>query len=198
MTNKAKPISHRPSQTDSEYWLFAVAPDQRTLDLDTCGKWQLFVPRDHVDEAWDTVADLVHTGRLGPSAKVSSTKPNPNSPDGPGLHVIIVYAPDWRDVVEVRRILKVLRNAGLAKGWVHFKRDIETYAGAYVVTGRRGVSVWNARPGDGDEISTTWVTGKPIQVTPENGVEIVSAIERLEASQSQHPAMSVAPRKEAP
>lgn len=103
---------------------------------------------------------------------------------GPDLHVIIVYAPDWRDVAQVRRILKSLREAGIARGWVHFKRDRETYAGAYVVRGRQGVSVWNARPGDTDEISTKWVTGNPILVTDASAADIVAAIEMIDAGQS--------------
>ena len=96
------------------------------------------------------------------------------------MHVIIVYANDWRDTADVRRILKTLRQAGLAKGWVHFKRDRETLAGAYGVQGHRGVSVWNSRPGGHDEITTKWTTGKPVPVTEGNSAEIVAAIEMLD------------------
>ena len=42
------------------------------------------------------------------------------------------------------------------------------------------MSVWNSR--DGDEITTTWVTGKRVLVTDENAVEVVDAIEGLDAS----------------
>jgi hypothetical protein len=63
---------------------------------------------------------------------------------------------------------------------VHFKRDRETLAGAYGVRGHRGVSLWNARPGEHDEISTTWTTGKPVPVTEGNSAEIVAAIEMLD------------------
>ncbi len=52
-------------------------------------------------------------------------------------------------------------------------------AGAYSVRGHHGVSVWNARPGDHDEISTKWTTGKPVSVTADNAAEIVAAIEML-------------------
>jgi hypothetical protein len=177
----------RPSQNADDYWIYAESPERRPVDsatAETYGKWQVFVPRIHVDQTWDTVANLVETRKLGPSAKVSTAKPNPNSSSGPDLHVIIVYAPDWRDVAQVRRILKSLREAGIARGWVHFKRDRETYAGAYVVRGRQGVSVWNARPGDTDEISTKWVTGNPILVTDASAADIVAAIEMIDAGQS--------------
>ena len=98
--------------------------------------------------------------------------------------VIIVYANDWRDTADVRRILKTLRRAGLAGGWVHFKRDRETLAGAYGVRGHRGVSVWNARPGGHDEISTKWITGRPVPVTDGNSAEIVAAIELVDQANS--------------
>ncbi len=142
----------------------------------TAGKWQLFVPQEHVDSAWETVAGLVRAGDLGPSAKVATAKPGPGGGKKNMLHVVIVYARDWRDVLDVRRLLRVLREAGCAQGWVHFKRDLETYAGAYVARGNRGVSVWNARPGAGDEISTKWTTGRAVPVTPENAAEIVATI----------------------
>jgi hypothetical protein len=100
------------------------------------------------------------------------------------MHVIIAYANDRRDTGNIRRILKTLRQAGLGKGWVHFKRDRETLAGAYGVGGHLGVSVWNARPGDHDEISTKSTTGKPLPVTAGNSAEVVAAIETLARSQS--------------
>jgi hypothetical protein len=80
----------------------------------------------------------------------------------------------------VRRILKTLRQEGLAKGWVHFKRDREAPAGAYGVRGNRGVSVWNSRPGGHDEITTKWTTGIPVPVTEGNSAEPVAAVEMLD------------------
>jgi hypothetical protein len=68
-----------------------------------------------------------------------------------------------------------LREIRLAQGWVHFKRDRETLAGAYTVQGRKSVSVWNAPPGI-DEITTKWVTGKRLTVTDENEAEVILAI----------------------
>jgi len=180
------PITDTPSQVCDDYWIYAEDPDRPFIEDDpattTVGKWQLFVPRQQVDVAWSSVAELVRRGQLGPSAKVATAKENPNNPGARDVHVIIVYANDWRDTADVRRILKTLRQAGLAKGWVHFKRDRETLAGAYGVRGHLGVSVWNARPGDHDEISTKWTTGKPVPVTTGNTVEIVAAIDILDRS----------------
>jgi hypothetical protein len=106
---------------------------------------------------------------------VSTAKPNPNAVGAPNLHVLVVYASDWRDISDLRRILRKLREVGLAQGWVHFKRDSETRVGAYTVQGRTGVSVWNAPPGV-DEITTKWVSGKRLTVTDENESEVVGAI----------------------
>jgi Basophilic leukemia-expressed protein Bles03 len=175
--------SEKPSQITSDYWVYVEAPGRRASS-DLYGKWQVFVPKDQVDEAWAVVVDLLVAGRLGPSAKVSTARNNSNSSSGPDMHVIIVYAADWRDVADVRRILRSLRDAGLAQGWVHFKRDRETLSGAYVNRGNRGVSVWNAAPGE-EDISTKWVSGKRLVVTDENAAGVIATIEAQDADRSQ-------------
>jgi hypothetical protein len=169
-----KTKSIKPSKVTDDYWVWAEVLS-RPYEEENGGKWQVFVDREYVDEAWSSVAAGVLAGELGPSAKVSTAKPNPNAVGGPNLHVLIVYAGDWRDISDLRRILRKLREIGLAQGWVHFKRDRETWAGAYTVRGRTGVSVWNAPPGV-DEITTKWVSGKRLTVTDENESEVVGAI----------------------
>ena len=153
-----------PSTFTSDYWIWAEDPARLQGEPGTSGKWQVYVEREHIDEAWRTVSSMIEAERLGPGAKVSTALENPNSSSRPGLHVIIVYAADWRDLDDLRRILRELRDAGFAQGWVHFKRDRETRSGAYLNRGSRGVSVWNAAPGV-NEISTKWLTGKRVVVT---------------------------------
>jgi len=170
----SKPAA-KPSKVTDEFWLWAEKAGPPPLNPDYVGKWQVFVDRAHVDKAWNDIATLVHAGELGPSAKVSTARSNPNAVGGPDTHVLIVYAQDWRDLADLRRILRKLREIGLAQGWVHFKRDRETLAGAYTVQGRKSVSVWNAPPGI-DEITTKWVTGKRLTVTDENEAEVILAI----------------------
>lgn len=169
-----------PSTSTDEYWLFARAPDWAPANPDTSGKWQVYVSRELVDGAWRKVSAMVEAGQLGPAAKVATAKGNPNNPNGPDVHVIIVYAADWRDLDDLRRILRALRDADLAHGWIHFKRDRETRSGAYTNRGSRSVSVWNAAP-DGDEISTKWLTGKRVVVTAEDAAEVVALIEAQDA-----------------
>lgn len=179
MTSR-NPSLTKPSQIVDEYWVSVEMAGWPVYDQRFVGKWQVFVDGDNVDEAWIKIASLVLAGELGPSAKVSTAKPNPNAVGGPNMHVVIVYAQDWRDLTDLRRILRKLRGIGLANGWVHFKRDRETLTGAYTVRGRTGVSVWNAPPGV-DEITTKWVTGKRLTVTDENEAKVVDAIASKDA-----------------
>lgn len=167
----------KPSNITDQFWVWVRAPSRMPYEEGNAGKWQVFVDREHVDESWSNVAAGVLVGELGPSAKVSTARPNPDAVGGSNLHVLIVYAADWRDISDLRRILRKLREIGLAQGWVHFKRDRETRAGAYTVRGHKGVCVWNAPPGV-DEITTKWVSGKPLTVTDENESEVVAAIVR--------------------
>ena len=174
------PATEPPSAITDEFWVYCLRPDWTPGDSETVGKWQVFLPREEVDQAWASVVDLVRAGELGPVAKVSTACPSSKSVGGPNAHVIIVYAPDWRDLADVRRILGALRQAGLARGSVHFKRDRETVAGVYGNRGTAGVSVWNSP--EGDTITTKWVTGRRLVVTDENCVEVVGAIERRDAA----------------
>ncbi len=67
--------SGRPSQVSDDFWIYAEDPDQPFIEDDPAttavGKRQLFVPRQRVDDAWFSVAELVRWGQLGPSAKVA-------------------------------------------------------------------------------------------------------------------------------
>jgi hypothetical protein len=105
-----------PSVITDEFWVYCRRPDWTRGVSEIVGKWQLFVPRGRVDHDWSQVVELVQTGQLGPVAKVSTARPNPNSVGSGDLHVMIVYAPDWRDAADIRRILRPLREAGLARG----------------------------------------------------------------------------------
>jgi hypothetical protein len=131
-----------------------------------------------VDEVWDKVAGLVESGQLGPSAKVSTCRPNPNSA-APDTFAIMVYAKDWRKVSDLRRILKTLRGGGLATGRAGFKRDHETRAGAYQNRGSKNVSVFVAEPGgDGGEpvrLYTNWL-GAKTYLDGANDAEVVAAM----------------------
>src|SRR5215469_7974522 len=84
-----------PSTYEDGYWITCRHSDERPPAPDP-GKWMIFVPVDQVDMAWELVSTAVRDGRLGPSAKVSTAKPNPNARDL-SRRVIIVYTADYQD-----------------------------------------------------------------------------------------------------
>ena len=176
----AKPSAAKPSQITDEFWVQVEMTNQPPYDESYGGKWQVFIDRAYVDEAWTNIAALVFAGELGPSAKVSTARPNPNAVGGTDTHVVIAYAQDWRDLTDLRRILRKLREIGLGQGWVYFKRDRETRDGVYTVRGYKGVSVWSAPPGI-DEITTKWITGERLTVTDENEADVVRVITSKDA-----------------
>lgn len=117
-----------PSTYEDGYWIGCHHQQDRTPSPDP-GKWMIFVPIDQVDAAWELVSAAVREGRLGPSAKVSTAKPNPNARDL-SRRVVIVYTADWRDEDDVRRVLCGLRDLGFM-GKLSYKADATTLAGRY-------------------------------------------------------------------
>jgi nuclear transport factor 2 (NTF2) superfamily protein len=71
---------------------------------------------------------------LGISAKVSTSKPNPESRDN--RKVIYIYTKDWADEADVMRVREKLRTLGFSER-IGYKRNIETFAGQYAKKGKR-------------------------------------------------------------
>ena len=71
---------------------------------------------------------------LGISAKVSTSKPNPESRDN--RKVIYVYTKNWADETDVMRVRENLRTLGFTER-IGYKRNIETFAGEYAKKGKR-------------------------------------------------------------
>jgi hypothetical protein len=71
---------------------------------------------------------------LGISAKVSTSKPNPESRDN--RKVIYVYTKNWADENDVMRVRENLRALGFTER-IGYKRNIETFAGEYAKKGKR-------------------------------------------------------------
>lgn len=177
---RKEPVSReRPSDSLESYWIFARAGKKSKQDFRHSGKWMLMaLPKERIDEVWETVVALVTAGQLGPEAKVSTARPNPNSPS-PGKYAIMIYAYDWRDTNDLRRILRNLRTAGLATERISFKRDDETFAGAYQNSGSKYISVFIAEPGSGGDpirLYTKWL-GSKTYLDGKNDKEVVATIE---------------------
>lgn len=167
-------MTERPSQARTG-WLRAEPTPKPPYDAAQVGKWQLFIPRSAIDAVWAEFAGAVERGELGISAKVSTVLSKPDAHD-PNAHVVILYAADWRDLDDLRRMLRRIRDADVVQA-LYFKRDRETLASQYSDRGRRTVSVWGSP--SGDTIRTKWVgDGKTwVEVTAENQAAIVAQIE---------------------
>lgn len=170
----AKTTNQQPS-TARTVWLYAEPTPKPTYDSALVGKWQLFIPRVAVDKVWEDLANATESGELGVSAKVSAALSNLNAHDL-GSHVVILYASDWRDLDDLRRLLRRIRKTGIEQT-VYFKRDRETLADKYSEKSKPTVSVWGSP--SGDMIRTKWTgNGKTwVEVTAENQGVVIAQIE---------------------
>lgn len=131
-----------PSETHKMHWIIQDAPGIHpdAVNHEDAGKWLIFLGQDQADTVWPLIRDATWEGTLGISAKVSTSKENPQSRDE--RLVIYVYTSDWKDVDEVMRVREKLRSYGITDR-IGYKRNIETFAGEYSSAGKR-VTYYNA------------------------------------------------------
>jgi hypothetical protein len=125
-----------PSKTTQMYWIVQDAPGSapEAIEDENAGKWLIFQEPGLADAAWKKVRDATVALELGISAKVSTSKPNPESRDN--RKVIYAYSKDWADELDVMRIREKLRELGFVDR-IGYKRNIETFAGEYAKKGKR-------------------------------------------------------------
>jgi hypothetical protein len=125
-----------PSQTTQMYWIVQDAPGSapEAIEDEKAGKWLIFQEHGLIDSAWKKVRGATVALDLGISAKVSTSKPNPESRDN--RKVIYVYTKDWADEEDVMRVREKLRTLGFSER-IGYKRNIETFAGQYAKKGKR-------------------------------------------------------------
>jgi hypothetical protein len=125
-----------PTKTMQMYWIVQDAPGSapEAIEDENAGKWLIFQEPGLVDEAWKKVRNATVALELGISAKVSTSKPNPESRDN--RKVIYVYTKNWADETDVMRVREVLRTLGFIER-IGYKRNIETFAGEYAKKGKR-------------------------------------------------------------
>ena len=125
-----------PSKTTQMYWIVQDAPGSapEAIEDENAGKWLIFQEPGLADPAWKKVRDATVALELGISAKVSTSKPNPESRDN--RKVIYVYSKDWADEADVMRVREKLRELGFVDR-IGYKRNIETFAGEYAKKGKR-------------------------------------------------------------
>lgn len=91
----------------------AVVADLKNLAVASgmlSGKWMLFPKPGEVNRVWGVVAHATANGELGPAANVSTR----NAAQPEEQRLICVYTKDFRDKVDVARVLRRLRQLGLA------------------------------------------------------------------------------------
>ncbi len=93
-----------PTEVTVSYWIYA---ENDTMEYpsstEKSGKWLIFVHESQIDQMWSKIKKSLEIGELGRSAKVSTSRPNPNARD-PDKHVICVYTYDSDDIKDVMRI----------------------------------------------------------------------------------------------
>lgn len=122
-----------PSKETSQPWIYADGKGEGCYEdgQTYVGKWLVFVRHEHVDEVWERIRSAVEAGKLGISAKVSTSRPSGyKSTD----HVICVYTYDFRDKADVGRVLTALRDIGIT-GRLYYKTDQATLSGVYAREG---------------------------------------------------------------
>ena len=125
-----------PSQTTQMYWIVQDAPGSapEAIEDENAGKWLIFQEPGLIDSAWKKIREATVALDLGISAKVSTSKPNPESRDN--RKVIYVYTKNWADETDVMRVREKLRTLGFNER-IGYKRNIETFAGQYAKKGKR-------------------------------------------------------------
>jgi Basophilic leukemia-expressed protein Bles03 len=125
-----------PSKTTQMYWIVQDAPGSvpEAIEDENAGKWLIFQDPGLVDESWKKVRNSTVALNLGISAKVSTSKPNPESRDS--RKVIYIYTKNWADESDVMRVRENLRTLGFTER-IGYKRNIETFAGEYAKKGKR-------------------------------------------------------------
>jgi hypothetical protein len=125
-----------PSKTTQMYWIVQDAPGSvpEAIEDENAGKWLIFQEPGLVDDSWKKIRNATVALDLGISAKVSTSKPNPESRDN--RKVIYVYTKNWADETDVMRVRENLRTLGFTER-IGYKRNIETFAGEYAKKGKR-------------------------------------------------------------
>ncbi len=129
----------KPSEVTDVYWIYAMRKKGKyPKSTPRSGKWLIFVDPENVNEVWAKIKDAVEEGKLGDSAKVATSKPNPLAGKS-DAKVICVYTYDWTDEKDVKRVREELRKFGITNK-IPYKADEDTIKGKYAVRGDKRIS----------------------------------------------------------
>jgi len=129
----------KPSEVTDIYWIYAMRKKGKYPKATRrSGKWLIFVDPKNVDEVWANIKKATEEGKLGNSAKVATSKPNPLAGKSEAK-VICVYTYDWTDERDARRVREELRKLGITNK-IPYKADEDTLSAKYRITGHRRIS----------------------------------------------------------
>jgi hypothetical protein len=132
------PDARPPMSVTDHFWVYARRRGKIAKPSERSGKWLVFVDRSKADLLWEQVARATTEGKLGPSAKCGTARPNPNAPN-PKETVICVYTSDFDDRENVMRVREALRDLGVTRR-IPYKLDRTTLEGKYTVRGDSYIS----------------------------------------------------------
>ncbi len=118
-----------PTQETGDVWIHAF---RKTGDYpkgtERSGKWLIWLRSENIDRYWQAIREAVEQGRLGGSAKVSTSASSYVKRGRP--YVICVYTYDHADREDVMRVRQALRELGI-KREIIYKADEDTHALRY-------------------------------------------------------------------
>jgi hypothetical protein len=161
-----------PSQETEQYWIGAVNPNDQGGEKPYSGKWLLYISVSELDSTWLKIKTATENGSLGTSAKSATMRDNPNATVK--SKVICIYTKDCRDMEDVQRVLKALRDMGFL-GRLYYKEDLATIMGNYrhgkasLYESSVGMDIRQRRP-------VTEIPGDLIDAVNEHGIEILKWI----------------------
>ncbi|XP_065913601.1 UPF0696 protein C11orf68 homolog [Dysidea avara] len=99
----------------------------------TGGKWMIFKHRRIIDETWKRMAEATVAGKLGCSAKVSTTYASDTNKRNREIdqHLICVFTKNFADKDDVWRVEKALRSMGITDT-LKYKPNIYTHFKLYL------------------------------------------------------------------
>lgn len=119
-----------PTQTTDVYWIYTYYQSyqfKKEKSKRASGKWLIFEHISEIDATWKKVELATLKGLLGPSAKVSTAKLNPNAFDET-MKVICVYTEDFNDKLDIDRIAKAIRALGIENKLIYkLDKDVGKY-----------------------------------------------------------------------
>lgn len=113
-----------PSEEFERYWIYSINESykfKKSKAERRSGKWLIFDTVKKIDSIWLLIDEQTKNGKLGPSAKVSTSKPNKNATEKTS-RVICVFTENYDDKDDLSRIISVLREMGI-KNRLLYKLD---------------------------------------------------------------------------